>query len=177
MFILFLLWNICWISKLFPALIFHIEGRSVHPSDYAETVCGTPLYMAPEVLQFQRYDEKVRSFLNLIVFFWIRNNLDSGLCYRLTCGVLVQFFLSFWMAIHLFVVGLTFRYHHSPKLRVLQMYQLQSPLKLLFPSAATEHQDMYMSSIFSVIPSRFASRLCRYLFKATVFKSRFSILP
>ncbi|XP_059432995.1 serine/threonine-protein kinase ATG1t-like [Corylus avellana] len=34
-------------------------SRSVHPSDYAETVCGTPLYMAPEVLQFQRYDEKV----------------------------------------------------------------------------------------------------------------------
>ncbi|XP_059432683.1 serine/threonine-protein kinase ATG1t-like isoform X2 [Corylus avellana] len=34
-------------------------SRSVHPSDYVETVCGTPLYMAPEVLQFQRYDEKV----------------------------------------------------------------------------------------------------------------------
>ncbi|XP_018827739.1 serine/threonine-protein kinase ATG1t [Juglans regia] len=34
-------------------------SRYVHPSDYAETVCGTALYMAPEVLQFQRYDEKV----------------------------------------------------------------------------------------------------------------------
>lgn len=34
-------------------------SRSVNPSDYAETVCGTPLYMAPEVLQFQRYDDKV----------------------------------------------------------------------------------------------------------------------
>ncbi|KAF3440537.1 hypothetical protein FNV43_RR18821 [Rhamnella rubrinervis] len=34
-------------------------SRSVPPGDYAETVCGSPLYMAPEVLQFQRYDEKV----------------------------------------------------------------------------------------------------------------------
>ncbi|KAF3440547.1 hypothetical protein FNV43_RR18831 [Rhamnella rubrinervis] len=34
-------------------------SRSVPPGDYAETVCGSPLYMAPEVLEFQRYDEKV----------------------------------------------------------------------------------------------------------------------
>ncbi|XP_022774864.1 serine/threonine-protein kinase ATG1t isoform X2 [Durio zibethinus] len=34
-------------------------SRSVDPGNYALTVCGTPLYMAPEVLQFQRYDEKV----------------------------------------------------------------------------------------------------------------------
>ncbi|KDO43278.1 hypothetical protein CISIN_1g0262532mg, partial [Citrus sinensis] len=32
---------------------------TLYPGNYAEKVCGSPLYMAPEVLQFQRYDEKV----------------------------------------------------------------------------------------------------------------------
>ncbi|MBA0859719.1 hypothetical protein Goshw_009948 [Gossypium schwendimanii] len=34
-------------------------SRSLDPGNYAQTVCGSPLYMAPEVLQFQSYDEKV----------------------------------------------------------------------------------------------------------------------
>ncbi|KAK2391113.1 serine/threonine-protein kinase ATG1t [Trifolium repens] len=33
-------------------------SRIVRPGEYVETVCGTPLYMAPEVLQFQKYDYK-----------------------------------------------------------------------------------------------------------------------
>ncbi|KAK6924217.1 Protein kinase domain [Dillenia turbinata] len=34
-------------------------SRIVRPGDHAGTVCGSPLYMAPEILEFQSYDEKV----------------------------------------------------------------------------------------------------------------------
>ncbi|XP_021835040.1 serine/threonine-protein kinase ATG1t isoform X1 [Spinacia oleracea] len=34
-------------------------SRVLHSGDYAVTVCGSPLYMAPEMLGFQRYDDKV----------------------------------------------------------------------------------------------------------------------
>ncbi|KDO43285.1 hypothetical protein CISIN_1g0262532mg, partial [Citrus sinensis] len=37
---------------------------TLYPGNYAEKVCGSPLYMAPEVLQFQRYDEKVNFFVS-----------------------------------------------------------------------------------------------------------------
>ncbi|XP_006393298.2 serine/threonine-protein kinase ATG1t [Eutrema salsugineum] len=33
-------------------------SRKLLPGKYLETVCGSPFYMAPEVLQFQRYNEK-----------------------------------------------------------------------------------------------------------------------
>jgi hypothetical protein len=33
-------------------------ARSLNPSDMAATVCGSPLYMAPEILRHERYDAK-----------------------------------------------------------------------------------------------------------------------
>ncbi|KAF6163647.1 hypothetical protein GIB67_036107 [Kingdonia uniflora] len=34
-------------------------SRTIHQEEYVDTVCGSPLYMAPEVLQFEKYNEKV----------------------------------------------------------------------------------------------------------------------
>ncbi|CAN4114512.1 unnamed protein product [Withania somnifera] len=34
-------------------------SRMLNPNDLAETVCGSPFYMAPEILQFKKYDDKV----------------------------------------------------------------------------------------------------------------------
>lgn len=34
-------------------------GRSLQPRGLAETLCGSPLYMAPEIMQMQKYDAKV----------------------------------------------------------------------------------------------------------------------
>ncbi|KAK4755420.1 hypothetical protein SAY87_009177 [Trapa incisa] len=33
-------------------------ARSLQPRDLAETLCGSPLYMAPEIMQLQKYDAK-----------------------------------------------------------------------------------------------------------------------
>ena len=35
--------------------------RSLQPRGLAETLCGSPLYMAPEIMQLQKYDAKVIS--------------------------------------------------------------------------------------------------------------------
>ncbi|KAK9272959.1 hypothetical protein L1049_003339 [Liquidambar formosana] len=48
-------------------------SRTVHPGEYAETVCGSPLYMAPEVLQFQRYDEMVDMWSVGVILFELLN--------------------------------------------------------------------------------------------------------
>lgn len=42
--------------------------RILQPGNFAEMVCGTSFYMAPEILQFQRYNEKVGTLLPSIKF-------------------------------------------------------------------------------------------------------------
>ncbi|CAI9098311.1 OLC1v1034934C1 [Oldenlandia corymbosa var. corymbosa] len=37
-------------------------ARSLQDSRLAETLCGSPLYMAPEIMQLQKYDAKVKFF-------------------------------------------------------------------------------------------------------------------
>ncbi|RYR33871.1 hypothetical protein Ahy_A10g048534 isoform B [Arachis hypogaea] len=48
-------------------------SRTVRPGEYAETVCGTPLYMAPEVLQFQKYDSKADMWSIGVILFELLN--------------------------------------------------------------------------------------------------------
>lgn len=39
---------------------FFFMSRSLQPRGLAETLCGSPLYMAPEIMQLQKYDAKVK---------------------------------------------------------------------------------------------------------------------
>ncbi|KAJ6854630.1 hypothetical protein NC651_039543, partial [Populus alba x Populus x berolinensis] len=48
-------------------------SRRVLPDNYVETVCGSPFYMAPEVLQFQRYDCKVDMWSVGVILFELLN--------------------------------------------------------------------------------------------------------
>ncbi|KAL2551508.1 protein kinase family protein [Forsythia ovata] len=48
-------------------------SRILRPDEFAETVCGSPMYMAPEVLQFQKYDEKVDMWSVGAIFFELLN--------------------------------------------------------------------------------------------------------
>ncbi|KAK2972292.1 hypothetical protein RJ640_014350 [Escallonia rubra] len=41
-----------------PEELSFLLGRSLQPKGLAETLCGSPLYMAPEIMQLQRYDAK-----------------------------------------------------------------------------------------------------------------------
>lgn len=44
--------------------------RSLTPQDLADTLCGSPLYMAPEIIQNHKYDAKVINFTSM--FFLIQ---------------------------------------------------------------------------------------------------------
>ncbi|KAJ6858133.1 hypothetical protein NC652_040629, partial [Populus alba x Populus x berolinensis] len=48
-------------------------SRRVLPDNHVETVCGSPFYMAPEVLQFQRYDYKVDMWSVGVILFELLN--------------------------------------------------------------------------------------------------------
>ncbi|XP_027190398.1 serine/threonine-protein kinase ATG1t [Cicer arietinum] len=48
-------------------------SRTARPGEYVETVCGTPLYMAPEVLQFQRYNYKADMWSLGVILFELLN--------------------------------------------------------------------------------------------------------
>ncbi|KAG1371751.1 Serine/threonine-protein kinase ATG1c [Cocos nucifera] len=41
-----------------PKVANMVHNRSLQPRGLAETLCGSPLYMAPEVMQYQKYDAK-----------------------------------------------------------------------------------------------------------------------
>ncbi|XP_073000292.1 serine/threonine-protein kinase ATG1t isoform X1 [Typha latifolia] len=48
-------------------------SRFVPPGEYVDTVCGSPLYMAPEVMLFQKYDDKVDMWSIGVILFELLN--------------------------------------------------------------------------------------------------------
>ncbi|KAJ6800897.1 serine/threonine-protein kinase ATG1t isoform X4 [Iris pallida] len=48
-------------------------SRVVRPGEYADTVCGSPFYMAPEVMQFHKYDGKADMWSLGAIFFELLN--------------------------------------------------------------------------------------------------------
>lgn len=63
--LIMLLKTSCTFLILFHYMSLH---RILQPGNFAEMVCGTSFYMAPEILQFQRYNEKVGTLLPIIKF-------------------------------------------------------------------------------------------------------------
>ncbi len=61
-------------------------ARNLQPQGLAETLCGSPLYMAPEILQFQKYDAKADLWSVGTILFELmvgecstQHNMDSAL--------------------------------------------------------------------------------------------------
>ncbi|OAY67094.1 Serine/threonine-protein kinase ULK3 [Ananas comosus] len=48
-------------------------SRFLPPGEYVEMVCGSPFYMAPEVMLFQKYDDKVDMWSIGVIFFELLN--------------------------------------------------------------------------------------------------------
>ena len=68
-----------FVSKILRIADFGFS-RALQPMDMAATICGSPLYMAPEILQHQKYDAKAdlwsvgailfECFLRQLLFFY-----------------------------------------------------------------------------------------------------------
>ncbi|XP_016555160.1 serine/threonine-protein kinase ATG1t isoform X3 [Capsicum annuum] len=77
-------------------------SRILNPNDLAETVCGSPFYMAPEILQFKKYDDKVDMWSLGAILFELLNgyppfrgsssvqNIKSSLCLPFAEPILPQ---------------------------------------------------------------------------------------
>lgn len=75
----------------------NIFCRSLQPRGLAETLCGSPLYMAPEIMQLQKYDAKVAStfsYRNTLDFYLYVLLLTLNWKRRQISGVLVPFYFS-----------------------------------------------------------------------------------
>lgn len=75
-----------------------LPDRSLQPRGLAETLCGSPLYMAPEIMQLQKYDAKV-----IFIFYCVDSiSAYSPVCFNLRSknrriyGVLVQYYFN-WL--------------------------------------------------------------------------------
>ncbi|KAK3023502.1 hypothetical protein RJ639_043786 [Escallonia herrerae] len=106
------------------------RSRTSRPDGSAGMVCGSPLYMAPEILQFQQYDEKVDMWSIGTILFELLNGYPP---FHGRTNVQVEPWIQ----------------ANEPFMLINSRFSIPS----LLISAAAEYQVMYMPSIFSVHPS------------------------